>query len=56
MQINDTRQDAEERILTLERRYLHAQQEAASLHDLKDRLENELANRDEDLHQVNSLV
>ncbi|XP_074995586.1 LOW QUALITY PROTEIN: liprin-alpha-3-like, partial [Calonectris borealis] len=40
------REDMEERITTLERRYLSAQREATSLHDANDRLENELASKD----------
>ncbi|KAL6102490.1 ppfia3 [Pungitius sinensis] len=40
------REDMEERITTLERRYLSAQREATSLHDTKDKLENELASKD----------
>uniref|UniRef100_A0A3B3ZUS9 SAM domain-containing protein n=1 Tax=Periophthalmus magnuspinnatus TaxID=409849 RepID=A0A3B3ZUS9_9GOBI len=40
------REDMEERITTLERRYLAAQREATSLHDIKDKLENELASKD----------
>ncbi|XP_038604919.1 liprin-alpha-4 isoform X1 [Tachyglossus aculeatus] len=35
--------DMEERITTLEKRYLAAQREATSIHDLNDKLENELA-------------
>ncbi|XP_067863486.1 liprin-alpha-4 [Heptranchias perlo] len=38
--------DMEERITTLEKRYLAAQRESTSLHDLNDKLENELANKD----------
>uniref|UniRef100_A0A4W3KC73 PTPRF interacting protein alpha 4 n=1 Tax=Callorhinchus milii TaxID=7868 RepID=A0A4W3KC73_CALMI len=38
--------DMEERITTLEKRYLSAQRESTSLHDLNDKLENELANKD----------
>ncbi|XP_076845262.1 liprin-alpha-1 isoform X5 [Brachyhypopomus gauderio] len=38
--------DMEERITTLEKRYLGAQREATSVHDLNDKLENELANKD----------
>lgn len=46
----------EERISTLEKRYLAAQREATSVHDLNDRLESELAN-EESLHrQVAVLV
>uniref|UniRef100_A0AAY4DCA7 SAM domain-containing protein n=1 Tax=Denticeps clupeoides TaxID=299321 RepID=A0AAY4DCA7_9TELE len=40
------REDMEERITTLERRYLSAQREATSLHDIKDKLENELASKE----------
>lgn len=40
----------EERITTLEKRYLAAQREATSIHDLNDKLENELANK-ESLHR-----
>ncbi|KAM6957913.1 liprin-alpha-3 [Aplochiton taeniatus] len=40
------REDMEERITTLERRYLSAQREATSLHDIKDKLENDLASKD----------
>uniref|UniRef100_A0A4W5R587 PTPRF interacting protein alpha 3 n=1 Tax=Hucho hucho TaxID=62062 RepID=A0A4W5R587_9TELE len=40
------KEDMEERITTLERRYLSAQREATSLHDIKDRLENDLASKD----------
>ncbi|KAM9148475.1 liprin-alpha-4 isoform 3-T4 [Pangshura tecta] len=42
--------DMEERITTLEKRYLAAQREATSIHDLNDKLENELANK-ESLHR-----
>ncbi|XP_059584163.1 liprin-alpha-3 isoform X1 [Alligator mississippiensis] len=40
------REDMEERITTLEKRYLSAQREATSLHDANDKLENELASKD----------
>ncbi|KAI4904117.1 hypothetical protein NFI96_029053 [Prochilodus magdalenae] len=40
------KEDMEERITTLERRYLNAQREATSLHDIKDKLENELASKE----------
>ncbi|XP_075921415.1 liprin-alpha-2 isoform X10 [Petromyzon marinus] len=43
--------DMEERITTLEKRYLGAQREATSLHDLNDKLENELANTEDLLKQ-----
>lgn len=42
----------EERITTLEKRYLAAQREAASVHDLNDRLENEIANKEAARRQV----
>ncbi|XP_048118894.1 liprin-alpha-1-like isoform X7 [Alosa alosa] len=38
--------DMEERITTLEKRYLAAQREATSVHDLNDKLENEIANKE----------
>ncbi|KAF6073593.1 PTPRF interacting protein alpha 4 [Phyllostomus discolor] len=44
------KEDMEERIATLEKRYLAAQREATSIHDLNDKLENELANK-ESLHR-----
>ncbi|XP_053546770.1 LOW QUALITY PROTEIN: liprin-alpha-3-like [Bombina bombina] len=44
------REDMEERITTLEKRYLSAQREATSLHDVNDKLENELASK-ESLHR-----
>lgn len=43
----------EERITTLEKRYLAAQREATSIHDLNDKLENELANKESLHRQVN---
>nr|KAF6438701.1 PTPRF interacting protein alpha 1 [Molossus molossus] len=44
------KQDTEERIATLEKRYLAVQREATSLHDLNNKLETEVANKDS-LHQ-----
>lgn len=44
--------DMEERITTLEKRYLAAQREATSVHDLNDKLENELANKESLFRQV----
>lgn len=44
----------EERITTLERRYLAAQREATSVHDLNDKLENEVANKESLYRQVSS--
>ncbi|XP_071975209.1 liprin-alpha-1 isoform X4 [Engystomops pustulosus] len=43
--------DMEERITTLEKRYLAAQREATSVHDLNDKLENEIANKESVLRQ-----
>ena len=40
----------EKRITTLEKRYLTAQREAISAHNLDDKLENEIANK-ESMHQ-----
>lgn len=45
------RDDQEERIATLEKRYLNAQRESTSLHDLNDRLEAELAQKDSQIKQ-----
>ncbi|XP_015208307.1 liprin-alpha-2 isoform X3 [Lepisosteus oculatus] len=44
--------DMEERITTLEKRYLSAQRESTSLHDISDKLENELANKEAFLRQM----
>ncbi|XDA72002.1 hypothetical protein R6Z07M_002278 [Ovis aries] len=40
------KEDMEKRITTLEKRYLAAQHEAISVHNLDDNLENEIANKD----------
>ncbi|KAK7479389.1 hypothetical protein BaRGS_00029381 [Batillaria attramentaria] len=40
------KEDQEERIATLEKRYLNAQRESTSVHDLNDKLENEVAMKD----------
>lgn len=42
----------EERITTLEKRYLAAQRETTHIHDLNDKLENELATKDSLHRQV----
>lgn len=42
----------EERIVTLEKRYLSAQRESTTVHDINDKLENELANKEAFLRQV----
>lgn len=46
----------EERIVTLEKRYLSAQREATSVHDINDKLENELANKEAFLRQVSKTL
>lgn len=46
------KEDMEERITTLEKRYLAAQREATSVHDLNDKLENEIANKDSLVCQI----
>uniref|UniRef100_A0A0L8FQV7 Liprin-alpha CC2 domain-containing protein n=1 Tax=Octopus bimaculoides TaxID=37653 RepID=A0A0L8FQV7_OCTBM len=43
------KEDQEERIATLEKRYINAQRESTSLHDLNDKLENELASKESQL-------
>lgn len=48
------REDLEERITTLEKRYLAAQRETTHIHDLNDKLENELATKDSLHRQVTS--
>ncbi|XP_072341257.1 liprin-alpha-2 isoform X3 [Scyliorhinus torazame] len=46
------KEDMEERITTLEKRYLNVQRESTSLQDINDKLENELANKDAFLRQL----
>jgi hypothetical protein len=46
------KEDQEERIATLEKRYLTAQIETTSLRDLNDKLESELATKDGQLKTV----
>lgn len=46
----------EERITTLEKRYLSAQREATSLHDVNDKLENELASKESLYRQVSPFL
>lgn len=50
------KEDMEERITTLEKRYLAAQREATSVHDLNDKLENEVANKESLFRQVGLLL
>jgi hypothetical protein len=40
----------EERIATLEKRYLNSQREATTLRDLNEKLEQELKNKEEQVH------
>ena len=49
------KEDQEERIATLEKRYLNAQRESTSLHDLNDKLESELAMKEGALKTVSSV-
>ncbi|XP_074660796.1 liprin-alpha-1-like [Tubulanus polymorphus] len=46
---NAQKEDQEERIATLEKRYLNAQRESTSLHDLNDKLESDLAMKEANL-------
>lgn len=46
------KEDMEKRITTLEKRYLAAQRKAISVHNLHDKLENEIANKDSMHRQV----
>lgn len=50
------KEDMEERITTLEKRYLAAQREATSVHDLNDKLENEVANKESLFRQVSTII
>lgn len=43
---NAQREDQDERVSTLEKRYLAAQREASCYQDLNDNLEQELSNKD----------
>lgn len=52
MQAMCQKEDMEERIVTLEKRYLSAQRESTTVHDINDKLENELANKEAFLRQV----
>ena len=46
------REDQEARIETLEKRYLNAQRETASLHDVKDKLESDVVSKEAQLKMV----
>lgn len=49
------KEDQEERIATLEKRYLHAQRESTSLHDLNEKLEQELRHKEAQLKVCSSI-
>lgn len=49
------KEDQEERIATLEKRYLNAQRESTSLHDLNEKLEQELQHKKAQL-KVNHIL
>lgn len=49
------KEDQEERIATLEKRYLNAQRESTSLHDLNEKLEQELQHKEAQL-KVKTIV
>ena len=46
------KEDQEERIATLEKRYLNSQRESTSVHDLNDKLESQLATKDSEIKMV----
>ena len=50
------KEDQEERIATLEKRYLNSQREATTLHDLNEKLEQELKNKEEQLQMIQEKV
>ncbi|XP_014675609.1 PREDICTED: liprin-alpha-4-like, partial [Priapulus caudatus] len=50
------KKDQDERLVTLEKRYLNAQRESTSLHDLNDKLESELANKEPALKMADEKV
>lgn len=50
------KEDQEERIATLEKRYLHAQRESTSLHDLNEKLEQELRHKEAQLKVSATLI
>lgn len=47
------KEDQEERITTLEKRYLNAQREASSLHDLNEKLDQELRHKEAQIKVIN---
>ena len=50
------KEDMENRITPLEKRYLAAQHEAISVHNFDDKLENEIANKDSMHRQVMAFI
>lgn len=57
---NAQKEDQEERITTLEKRYMNSQRESTSVHDLNDKLEHDLANKEAQLklceEKINALT
>jgi hypothetical protein len=52
LQSQAQKEDQEERIATLEKRYLNAQRESTSVHDFNAKLENEVAMKDAQIKTV----
>ena len=50
------KEDQEERIATLEKRYLNSQREATTLRDLTDKLEQELKNKEDQSHMASEKI
>lgn len=50
------KEDQEERITTLEKRYLNAQREASSLHDLNEKLDQELRHKEAQIKVIDILL
>ncbi|KAI0217788.1 Liprin-alpha-1 [Lamellibrachia satsuma] len=50
------KEDQEERIATLEKRYLNAQRESTSVHDLNDKLESELQTKDSEIKTLEEKI
>jgi hypothetical protein len=46
----------EERIATLEKRYLNSQREATTLRDLNEKLEQEIKNKEEQVHLMQEKI
>lgn len=50
------KEDQEERITTLEKRYLNAQREASSLHDLNEKLDQELRHKEAQIKVMKNII